>query len=61
MSEERLRKVRLGEEDEAAATANRPMFGAKRPTWRPLIYLLIFIAALVLLYLFGLAVLVPSD
>lgn len=61
MSEEELRKLRLGEEHQDEPTASRPLFGPKRPVWRPLIYLVLFIAALVLIYLFGLAVLVPSD
>ena len=61
MSEERLRKLRLGEEHEDEPTASKPLFGPKRPVWKPLIYLAIFIAALVLLYLFGLTVLVPSG
>ena len=61
MSEEELRKLRLGEEHHDEPTADKPLFGPKRPTWKPLLYLLAFVAALVLIYLFGLAVLVPSD
>ena len=61
MSEEELRKLRLGEEHQEEPTASKPLFGEKRPVWKPLIYLLLLIAALVLIYLFGLTVLVPSD
>jgi hypothetical protein len=38
-----------------------PLNAEKRPVWTPLIVLAAFIAALVLIYLFGLTVLVPAD
>ncbi len=54
--------IRHGDETRAHPTTNQPLNApGKRPTWKPLILLVAFIAALVVIYLFGLAVLVPSD
>jgi hypothetical protein len=53
--------IRHGDETRERPTMNQPLNAKKRPTWTPLIALVAFIAALVLIYLFGLAVLVPSD
>lgn len=54
--------IRHGDETRERASTNQPLNAPKpRPTWRPLLYLFLFIAALVLIYLFGLTVLVPSG
>jgi hypothetical protein len=54
--------IRHGDESRERPTMNQPLNAPKpRPTWTPLIVLVLVIAALVLFYLFGLAVLVPSD
>lgn len=61
MTEKNIRKLRRGDEHRARPTMNHPLNGPKRPVWKPLILLVVFIAVLVLIYLFGLTVLVPSD
>lgn len=61
MSEDPIDKLRHGDEHRDRPTTNQPLNAAPRPVWKPLIYLVLFLAALVLLYLFGLAVLVPSG
>ncbi|NYE36386.1 hypothetical protein F4692_001490 [Nocardioides cavernae] len=61
MAEEDIRKLRGSDEHRDRPTMNQPFNAEKRPVWKPLIYLVLLIAALVLIYLFGLAVLVPSD
>jgi hypothetical protein len=54
--------IRHGDESREHPTTNQPLNAPKpRPTWKPVIYLVLFVAALVVFYLFGLAVLVPSD
>lgn len=54
--------IRHGDETRERPTTNQPLNAPKpRPTWRPLLYLVLFIAVLVLMYLFGLTVLVPSG
>ncbi len=54
--------IRHGNETREQPTTNQPLNAPKkRPTWMPLIIVVAVIAALVLIYLFGLAVLVPSD
>ncbi|MCW2737546.1 hypothetical protein [Nocardioides sp.] len=53
--------IRHGDETRERPTMNQPLNAEKRPVWKPLILLVVFIAALVLIYLFGLTVLVPSD
>jgi len=53
--------IRHGDETRERPTTNQPLNAEKRPVWMPLILLVAFIAALVLIYLFGLAVLVPAD
>ena len=54
--------IRHGDETREHPSTNQPLNAPKRrPTWKPLILVAAVIAALVLFYLFGLAVLVPSD
>lgn len=53
--------IRHGDETRDRPTMNQPLNAEKRPVWKPLIYLVLFLAALALIYLFGLAVLVPSG
>jgi hypothetical protein len=54
--------IRHGNETREHPTTNQPLNAAKkRPTWKPLILVVAVIAALVILYLFGLTVLVPSG
>lgn len=53
--------IRHGDETRERPTMNQPLNAKKRPVWTPLILLVAFIATLVLIYLFGLAVLVPAD
>ena len=51
-----------GDETRERPTTNQPLNAPReRPTWKPLVLLVVCIAALVVIYLFGLAVLVPSD
>ncbi len=55
-------EIRHGDEDREHPTTNQPLNASKkRPVWWPLLLLVAFIAALVLIYLFGLTVLVPSG
>lgn len=53
--------IRHGDETRERPTMDQPLNAKKRPTWKPLILLVAFIAVLVLIYLFGLSVLVPSG
>ncbi len=54
--------IRHGDETREHPSTNQPLNAPKpRPTWKPLLYVVLIIAALVLIYLVGLAVLVPSD
>lgn len=54
--------IRHGDETRDRPTMNQPLNAPRpRPTWKPLLYVVLFLAALVVFYLFGLAVLVPSD
>ena len=59
--DDELGEIRHGDEHRDMPTMDQPLNARKRPVWKPLILLVAFIAALVLIYLFGLAVLVPSD
>lgn len=61
MTEKYVRKLQRGDEHRDRPTTNHPLNGPRRPVWKPLILLVVFIAALVLVYLFGLTVLVPSG
>lgn len=61
MAEDEPDKLRRSDEHREHPSTNQPLNAAPRPVWKPLIYLVLFIAALVLIYLFGLTVLVPSD
>jgi hypothetical protein len=61
MTDDAVRKLRNDDEHRDRPTTNHPLNGPKRPTWKPLIYLVLILAALVLIYLVGLAVLVPSG
>ena len=54
--------IRHGDETREHPSTNQPLNAPKpRPTRKPLLYVVLLIAALVLFYLVGLAVLVPSD
>ena len=54
--------IRHGDETRDSPSTNQPLNAPKpRPTWKPLLYVGLLIAALVLFSLFGLSELVPAD
>ncbi len=61
MREKDVRKLQKGDEHRDRPTMNHPLNGPRRPVWKPVIVLALVIGALVLFYLFGLSVLVPSG